>query len=649
MPTAQAIPYLIAAAPDGSIWFTEYAAAKVGRLSADGAITELALPNGGKGPYGITVDPDGIVWVAETSPGRLVRIGPNASVSEVPLSGSHIPLGVATGPDGSLWFTELGSAGFCVSRLSADGTLREFRTPTNGSLPDAIAAGPDGNVWAAERGVGRIARVSTGFGSFDGGSWVLPSSALRRGAGGAEFHTSVRVLNEDGAAVTVRAELHDQTSGRTFTAQPVTLGPRSQGAWDDALASLFGLTLDQGAFGPIRFDADGPIVVSASVFNTKGCGGDARTGQWLAGIEAGQAIAIGDLLQIAVSPDPASGKRTNLIFTNPGRETATATLRLMRGSATLTTTTIPGLGSNGFVQIPVDEAHFPGVGALTDTNLWLRFESTAPLLAFASVIDNASGDPFASPAVPPWPFFGLGGDTVLPSSAYRRGANGAEFHTDVRLLYDGAFSVLVTPTFYDQTTGETITAPQLTLHGGVAVAFDNVLETLFGRTLDQGSFGPIRFAGFPASAVSNVSNVKACGGGATAGQWLPGLDTLDASRGAVLAHLAVSASPISGSRTNVVITNPENGPEADAPANVTLRIRRGDGSLLGSATVGPLAPNGFRQIALDPGTFPALAGVTDANLWLELASDHPVLAFASVIDNVSGDPFAVVATAEALP
>ena len=48
----------------------------------------------------------------------------------------------------------------------------------------------------------------------------------------------------------------------------------------------------------------------------------------------------------------------------------------------------------------------------------------------------------------------------------------------------------------------------------------------------------------------------------------------------------------------------------------------------------------------DAGAFPGVAGTTDTNLWVEFTSDQPVLAFASVINNASGDPFAIVMTAE---
>src|SRR5205085_4559209 len=85
-----------------------------------------------------------------------------------------------------------------------------------------------------------------------------------------------------------------------------------------------------------------------------------------------------------------------------------------------------------------------------------------------------------------------------------------------------------------------------------------------------------------------------------------------------------------------------------AAATVSAKVHRGDGTLLSSATVGPLAPNGFLQVPIDSGTFPGVAGTTDTNLWLEFTSNAGVLVFASVINNGSGDPFAIVAKSDVI-
>jgi formylglycine-generating enzyme required for sulfatase activity len=227
---------------------------------------------------------------------------------------------------------------------------------------------------------------------------------------------------------------------------------------------------------------------------------------------------------------------------------------------------------------------------------------------------------------------------VLPSSAYSTGAGGAEFHSDVRLLNVTRSAVTVTATFYDQASGATVPASPFTIPARSQASLDNILRTLFGAGL--GSYGPIRFEATGALIVSSsVNNVNACGSGAVSGQWLPGIDASQAVAGGILGQLALSTSSATGYRTNVVFMN-----AGTTGAMVTATLRRGDGSSIGTVTYASLPANGFRQVSL--GGFPGASGTTDTNLFLEFTSDQPVLSFASVINNASGDPFAIVAAAD---
>ncbi|MBK8594635.1 MAG: formylglycine-generating enzyme family protein [Holophagales bacterium] len=230
------------------------------------------------------------------------------------------------------------------------------------------------------------------------------------------------------------------------------------------------------------------------------------------------------------------------------------------------------------------------------------------------------------------------GSWILPSSAYSGGANGAEFHSDVRILNLGTAPVTIAGTFYDQSNRETYAAGPFEVAARNQASFDNVLLSLFGRPL--GSYGPIRFqSSGPIVVSSSVNNVNACGNGSTAGLWLPGIAASQALKAGALGQLALSASAGSGYRTNVVFMNP-----GEAGTAVRANLRRGDGSLVGTLTIDSIAANGFRQVELS--SVPGAAGTTDANLWMEFRSDQPLLAYASVIHNASGDPFAIVATAD---
>ena len=472
-------------------------------------------------------------------------------------------------------------------------------------------------------------------------SYILPSSAFRSGANAAEYRTDVRILNQGSDAVTVNAYFYDQMTASTFPSGPVRIEARSQAAFDNVLQSLFGRTLVNASYGPIRFESTGPVLVAASVNNVNACGRGAVSGQWLPGVAETTALTAGVIGQLAVCSSTSSGYRTNVVVMNPAQAAANVTLRVRRGGGVLVSTQPVGpLPPNGFTQIGLETC--PGVAGMTDTNLWLEFTSDRPVIAYATIIHNVSGDPFAVVASADGASSGGGPYTYfLPSSAFRTGANAAEYRTDVRIVNPTTSRVTVIADLFDQMTATRVTAGPILIEGRNQAAFDNVLKSLFNRSLANGSYGPIRFESTgPILVASSVNNVNACGNGAISGQWLPGIPTSGALRAGVIGQLAASGAATSGYRTNLVFVNPSAG-----AATVTAKVRRGAGTLLSTRTIGPLAPIGFIQLGLD--TFPGVAGVTDTNLWMEFASDQPVIAYATVIHNVSGDPFAVVAADDA--
>src|SRR5262245_23639811 len=99
LPTATGGPRVIAAGPDGNLWFTEVTGHKIGRITVAGVVTEFPLPT------------------------------PNSA-----------PTGIAAGPDGNLWFTE--QVGNKIGRITTAGVITEFPVPTPASGPTLIAAGP---------------------------------------------------------------------------------------------------------------------------------------------------------------------------------------------------------------------------------------------------------------------------------------------------------------------------------------------------------------------------------------------------------------------------------------------------------------------------------------------------------------------------
>jgi PKD repeat protein len=244
----------------------------------------------------------------------------------------------------------------------------------------------------------------------------------------------------------------------------------------------------------------------------------------------------------------------------------------------------------------------------------------------------------------------LVGDVVVPSTAFLVNGIGDDFRTDVRVFNPTGSPVVVTPVFYRQANAsagispDTVTAPDVTVPARGQTALDNVLVSLFGQS--SGAFGPIRFqTTAPVVVSSATNNVNGCNHtGAIQGQWIPGLDVSAAVTHGTLVQLAASTSSTSGYRSNLVFFNPASS----GSANVTANLRSGDGTLVSTATftLGN-GPAGFRQINRFSSDFSPQVSLSDTNLWVEFTSDQPVLAFASVINNLSGDPYALSANGDA--
>ena len=214
IPTKNSQPTGITTGPDGAIWFTESYTYKIGRIAANGTITEFPTPvdrgdipvNAPAGPTDITTGPDGALWFTNTYGAEIDRMttaglttiyhlpdpladrprrltfGPDGNIwftlaydvgkmkpdgtgfvrYQVPAYlGLHQQIsGITAGPDSNLWFTEGGadqwdrgtgsSAGGGIAKITLDGVITDFQTPTPGSGPIGLVSGPDGNIWFVE-------------------------------------------------------------------------------------------------------------------------------------------------------------------------------------------------------------------------------------------------------------------------------------------------------------------------------------------------------------------------------------------------------------------------------------------------------------------------------------------------------------------
>lgn len=164
-PGMGSLPVSIVTGPDGALWFTESGADKIGRITVDGAITEIDVPSRpvmhahlGE----IVVGPDGALWFQQALRNSLGRFDPQTQQFEEfqkrdrnggLVGGSHL----AVGTDGALWYEgSVHPAGPGLNRMTLDGQSRHFPLLTGRRHdPQAVAADPAGGIWFIDAAGGR--------------------------------------------------------------------------------------------------------------------------------------------------------------------------------------------------------------------------------------------------------------------------------------------------------------------------------------------------------------------------------------------------------------------------------------------------------------------------------------------------------------
>jgi virginiamycin B lyase len=176
----------IAPGPGGSMWLGATGGVVEARVSdlaraanvAGGDVQASAARSSG-GPSMMVRGPDGALWFVEANQPAIGRMAADGSVTDFPLPPEFAGevAGLVSGPDGGIWFTA--PKGFRVGRLSMKGEFISFRTSWN---PYAIAAGPSLSLWFAmtDRGRWTVVRlVTAGYMTF----WQVPGPVTGIGAG----------------------------------------------------------------------------------------------------------------------------------------------------------------------------------------------------------------------------------------------------------------------------------------------------------------------------------------------------------------------------------------------------------------------------------------------------------------------------------
>jgi hypothetical protein len=380
---------------------------------------------------------------------------------------------------------------------------------------------------------------------------------------------------------------------REFAAARLSIAPGQVIALGDVVTTLF----QTAGTGQLEITADTPdLVVSSRTFTRGEDGG--TFGQFVPPANE-TTVAGGEPLyvhQLDVSED----FRSNVGFAEVDGADGVVRLTLSDSASGNEITTHFPIVPFGHIQVPV-----------SDRGTWLAAivvaQGSARIVAYGSVIDNRSGDAVYMAAQP----LPRSAQNVFAPAISARGVNGTQWRSDVFFTDLAGNTTPFEVRYTDATTGVERTAMiEQPLPAG-RMRLDDIVGTTFGS---PGSIGAFSMSFLPGGLLAG-SRVWTPSGSGSVGQFVPLLQSSELS--ADLLHIENSPA----ARTNVGLIAPEG-------ADVTVRVHDAASNILEERDL-TLAPRRLVQ-------FPIGTAVVNGRVTVTARSGR-VIAYASVVDNISGD------------
>lgn len=162
-------PSGIVAGIDAALYFTSCTVNdnKIGRITSDGTITYYSsglTANSLNNPdAAIICDPQGTLWFLETSANKIGKLAIGSGYTTIaeytiPTANANCRNGITYGPDGCIWFVE--SNANKIGRLNpTNGVFTEFTIPTDNARPWGCCIAEDGSLWFTEQGGNKTSRI----------------------------------------------------------------------------------------------------------------------------------------------------------------------------------------------------------------------------------------------------------------------------------------------------------------------------------------------------------------------------------------------------------------------------------------------------------------------------------------------------------
>ena len=461
--------------------------------------------------------------------------------------------------------------------------------------------------------------------------WIVPGSAHAGGSGGTNWRTDLTLVNPSSSAASATIWFLPANADNSTLPSPATRSVPAGGQLvvPDALDSLFGRS---GGGALLVESSETTLTVASRTYNKLP---DREYGMALPGVPVTQAITPGETGHLVFLAK--SGRyRSNVSFAGTTAQGGTVRVRLKNAAGAVIGEDTRSLKPYGQTQI---DDIFGSLGAAATTVARAEVTGDTPFVAFASVIDGKTGDPFAVVAQRAST---ASTDLVVPSVVHRDGANSARYRSDLRIFNPSAQAATVTLSLYPGAVypyGVTTTNPvtrTVSVPAGGLAGLDDLLAGTFGLTSD---YGALRITS--AVAVLALTNTYNDAPEGTSGQELPGVPATSlAAPGDTLRFAGLSGN---GFRTNLLFVNLGN-----TTLDLSASFRGASGIVLSTRSFA-IAPRAMVQ-AND--VFPSgnsgfleLGPPADARL---AGSSPSFYVLATVIHNVSNDPFQVTPSIQAM-
>ena len=226
--------------------------------------------------------------------------------------------------------------------------------------------------------------MKTGPGSVD--QW-LAAAASTGGAHGSVWRTDLCLLNRSGEVATVEVRYRSD-DGRAATGMIVLQGGE-QRTWVDVVGNL-----GSDGSGSLQVFSDRSVLASSRTYTT----GDAGTyGQLIDAAPVEDAASAGRVVWLSQLQQNAS-YRTNLGILNGGDTTARVLIRLYDGEGHELTARQRTIEAMGRLQLQEPFSRIAGRDDIVAGYASVTVNSGAGIVAYASVVDNATNDPTTIPA-----------------------------------------------------------------------------------------------------------------------------------------------------------------------------------------------------------------------------------------------------------